>query len=115
MEVYERYSYPFITILALSHILQISRDPQDSTSLKLFDGPVNFVPVQSPSSTFKLALRHVVPRLQILDGIDPDTTQQFSIEYEDTDLEEAITVMEKKNLLQRNLLLNQTKGAAADR
>jgi hypothetical protein len=37
-----------------------------------------------------------VPRDQIPDGIDPDTTQRFSIEYEDTDLEDAITKMERK-------------------
>jgi hypothetical protein len=58
--------------------------------MKLFDGPVNFVPVQSEFPTFKLALRHVVPRDQIPRGIDPDTTEQFSIEYEDDDLEYAV-------------------------
>jgi len=64
--------------------------------VKLFDGPVNFVPIQSPSPTFQLALCHLVPQDQMPHGIDPNTIRQFAIEYDDSDLGDAITLMENK-------------------
>ena len=64
--------------------------------MKLFDGPINFVPIQSPPPTFQLALRHLVPQDQMPRGIDPNTIGQFAIEYDDSDLGDAITLMEDK-------------------
>jgi hypothetical protein len=77
--------------------------------LKLFDGPVNVVPVQSLSSTFKLALCHVVPWDQLSSNIDPDTTKRFSIEYDisieydNSDLEEAIGATEARKHFREEL------------
>jgi hypothetical protein len=67
--------------------------------LRLFDGPVQFVPVQASPPTFQLALRHVVPQEQIPEGIDANTIEHFPIKYDEEELGEAVGMMEKMKRL----------------
>jgi hypothetical protein len=67
--------------------------------LRLFNGPVQFVPVQASSPTFQLALHHVVPQEQIPEGIDVNTVKHFPINYDEGKLREAVGMMEKMKRL----------------
>jgi hypothetical protein len=67
-----------------------------TTAEKLFDGPIQFVPIQPTPPTFRLSLRHVLTVDQIPDGADPNSIENFSITYDKTDFSEAVTLMIEK-------------------
>lgn len=65
-------------------------DSNNDASYRLFDGPIAFMPITSPSLMFQLALHHLLPSDQIPDGTDVATVKSFHIVYEHLDLEDAI-------------------------
>jgi hypothetical protein len=74
------------------YILRYS-DPVRTMTEKLFDGPVQFVPVLPVPPMFRLSLRHVLAADQIPDGTDPNSVEHFSITYDESDFSDAVTLM----------------------
>jgi hypothetical protein len=71
-------------------------DPVRTAAEKLFDGPVQFIPIRSPPPTFRLSLRHVLAVDQIPDGTDPNSVEHFSVTYDESDFSDAVTLMIEK-------------------
>jgi hypothetical protein len=71
-------------------------NPARTTAEKLFDGPIQFVPIQPVPPTFRLSLRHVLAVDQIPDGTDPNSIEHFSITYDESDFADAVTLMVEK-------------------
>jgi len=62
-------------------------------AIRKFDGPIQFFPIQSPPPTFRLALYHILPSEHIPSGINPNVTEDFSIDYDESDLKDAVILM----------------------
>jgi hypothetical protein len=111
VEVYERYVHLFLHnhFDVIIYILRYS-DPVRTTAEKLFDGPVQFVPILPVPPMFRLSLRHVLAADQIPDGTDPNSVEHFSITYDESDFSDAVTLMiEKKRTRDATRSVNNLK------
>jgi hypothetical protein len=88
-------------------------DPSNDVSYRLFDGPIDFVPITSPPPTFQLALCHLLPSDQIPDGTDAATVENFRIVYEHSDLEDAIYLMGELKRSREEANLNEEREESA--
>jgi hypothetical protein len=100
-----------LTTFIFSDALTYS-DPENNTLARLFDGPIYFVPIQPQPPKFRLALRHLLPRGQIPPGVDPNMTESFGIEYNETEFSDAIVLMNRRKRRQENDTCGSTSKKA---